>query len=148
MIANHHADGRAGRSVERSEERPALDNRHFETRSPAPNGGNKNMNVRVRHLQRVDRLLGGMVGGCIEGQAGGTFTDGTVLGLRIVVFIVVYLLIRFGCPKVIRAIETSPILQGIGTVLFWPDWGWPSGHGSIWGGTGAPQCPRRWTQNS
>ena len=43
---------------------------------------------------------------------------GQFLGLRIAVFVIAYLLIRFGVLKGHHAIVSSPILQAIGAVLF------------------------------
>jgi len=43
---------------------------------------------------------------------------GQFLGLRIAVFVVMYLIIRFGVLRGHHAIVTSPILEAIGMVLF------------------------------
>jgi protein-S-isoprenylcysteine O-methyltransferase Ste14 len=43
---------------------------------------------------------------------------GQFVGLRIVGFVIVYLLIRFGILKGHRAVVSSPVLQGVGMVLF------------------------------
>lgn len=43
---------------------------------------------------------------------------GQFIGLRLATFVVVYLVIRFGVLKGHHAIVTSPVLQGIGVVLF------------------------------
>ena len=43
---------------------------------------------------------------------------GQFLGLRIAIFVVVYLIIRFGVLKGHHAIVSSPMLQAIGMVLF------------------------------
>ncbi len=43
---------------------------------------------------------------------------GQFVGLRLVTFVIVYLIIRFGVLKGHHAIVTSPVLQGVGLVLF------------------------------
>ena len=43
---------------------------------------------------------------------------GQFVGLRLGIFVIVYLIIRFGVLKGHRAIVSSPVLQGIGMVLF------------------------------
>jgi protein-S-isoprenylcysteine O-methyltransferase Ste14 len=43
---------------------------------------------------------------------------GQFVGLRLATFVIAYLIIRFGVLKGHHAIVTSPVLQGIGLVLF------------------------------
>ena len=43
---------------------------------------------------------------------------GQFVGLRLATFVIVYLVIRFGVLKGHHAIVSSPVLQGIGLVLF------------------------------
>jgi len=43
---------------------------------------------------------------------------GQFVGLRLATFVIVYLLIRFGVLRGHRAIVSSPVLQGVGMVLF------------------------------
>src|ERR1700677_579819 len=43
---------------------------------------------------------------------------GQFVGLRLAIFVILYLLIRFGVIKGHHAIVSSPVLQGVGMVLF------------------------------